>query len=72
MYETLSKLFNIRNISHVASFKNEPRNTKMTKEDTVATFFVKIFRLGDDLLSIDEIIPDKELMIIAILGLPPS
>lgn len=54
------------------SLKNELRNTKLTKEDTVATFFEKITRLRDDLLAIDEIILNKELVINAILGLPHS
>ena len=43
----------------------------MTKEDTMAPFCVKIARIKDDLLAIDEIVPDKELMIAALSGLPP-
>jgi len=60
MYKVLSKLFTIKNIGQVASLKNELRTTKMTKEDVVASFFVKIARIKDDLLAIDGIIPDKE------------
>lgn len=59
MYESLLKLFTIKNIVQVASLKNESRNTKMTKEYNVATFFVKVDRLRDDLLATKEIIPDK-------------
>ena len=44
----------------------------MSKEDIVASFFVKIARIRDDILSIDEIVPDKELVITTILGLPPT
>jgi len=40
VYEALSKLFTIKNIGQVATLKNELRTTKMTKEDTVACFFV--------------------------------
>jgi len=72
MHEALSKLFTIKNIDQVASLKNELRTTKMTKEDIVATFFVKIARLRDDLLAIDEIFLDKELVITTLLGFPPS
>ena len=43
----------------------------MTKEDTLASF-VKIARIRDELLAIDEIVPDKELVITALLGLPPT
>ena len=38
MYEILSKLFTIMNIGQVASLKNEPRTTKMTKEDIMEAF----------------------------------
>ena len=55
MYESLSKLFTIKNIGKVASLKNELRTTKMTKEDIVSSFFVKIARIKDELLDIVEI-----------------
>ena len=41
-------------------------------EDIVATFFVKVGRLRDDILAIEEIILDKELVITVVLGFPPS
>jgi len=44
----------------------------MTKEDIVASFFVRIARLRDELQAIDEIVPEKELVITALLGLPTS
>lgn len=64
MYEALSKLFTIKNISQVASLKNELRTTKITKDDIVASFFVRIDRIRDNLQAIDEIVPEKELVII--------
>jgi len=72
MYEALSKLFTIKNIGQVASLNNELRTRNMTKEDIVASFFVKIARIKDDILAIDEVVPDKELMITSLLGLPPT
>ena len=59
MYEVLLNLFTINNINQVASLKNELRNTNMTKEYIVATFFVKMNTLKDDILAIDEIILEK-------------
>ena len=72
MYEALSKLFTIKNIGQIASLKNELRTMKMIKDDIVASFFVKIARIRDELQEIDEIVPEKELMITALLGLPTS
>ena len=72
MYEALSKLFTIKNIGKVESPKNELRTTKMTKEDIVSSLFAKIARIRYELLTIDEIMPDKELVITTILVLPPA
>lgn len=72
MYEALSYLFTIKNISQVASLKNELRTTKTTKEDIMTSFFVNIARIRDDLLAINEIVPDKEIVITVILGFPPT
>ena len=72
MYEALSKLFTIKNIGQVANSKNELRTTKLTQEDKVASFFVKISRIRDDILAIYEIILDKELVITALLNFPSS
>jgi len=44
----------------------------MTREYAVVSFFVKISRIKDDIFAIDEIVPDKELLITVILGLPPT
>ena len=44
----------------------------MTKDDTVASFLVKILRIRDELQAIDEIVLEKELVITALLGLPTS
>ena len=44
----------------------------MTKDDIVASFFVRISRIRDELQAIDEIVPENELVIIALLGLPPT
>jgi len=72
MYEALSKLFTIKDIGQLASLKNELRTTKMTKDDIVASFFVSISRIRDELQAIDEIVPEKEPVITALLGLPPT
>jgi len=54
MYETLSKLFTIKNVGHITSLKNELRTIKMTKDDIVSSYFVRISRIRDELQVIDE------------------
>ena len=72
MYEVLTKLFTIKNIGQVENLKNELRTINMTKDDTVASFFVRIYRIRDEIQAIDEIVLEKELVITAFLGLPPT
>jgi len=72
MYETLSKLFTIKNIGQISSLKNELRTIKMMKYDIVSSYFVRIYRIIDELQAIDEIVPEKGLMVVALLGLPKS
>ncbi len=72
IYEALTKILTIKIIGQVASLKNELRTRKMTKYDIVALLFVRISRIRDELQPIDEIVLEKELVITALLGLPPT
>jgi hypothetical protein len=72
MYDALTNLFAVRNIGQVMSLKNELRDTKMTKDDTVASYFVRISQLRDQLQAIEEVIPEKEIVNIALNGLSRS
>lgn len=72
MYEALSKLLSIKNNGQTANLKNELRTIKMTKDDIVSSYFVRISWIRDELQAIDEAKPKKELVIVALLGLPKS
>jgi len=70
MYKALSKLFAINTLSQISSLRNEIRTMKMTKEDIVASLFVRIAIIIDELHAIDEILLEKDLVITTLLGLP--
>lgn len=72
MYDALSKLFTIENIRQVASLKNELRTVKMTKDDIVSSYFVRISRIRNESQAVDEIFPNKKLVIATLLGPPKS
>ena len=57
MYEALSKLFTIKNIGQIASLKNELRIVKITNDDTISSYFIRISRIRDELQAIDEVDP---------------
>jgi hypothetical protein len=54
------------------SLKNELCDTKMTKDDTVDSYFVRIYKLRYKLQAIEEVIPEKELVNIELNGLSIS
>jgi hypothetical protein len=70
MYDALTNLFLVRNIGQVMSLKNELRDMKMNDDDNIASYFVKISQLRDQLQAIEEIISEKELINIVLNGLP--
>lgn len=72
MYEALSKLFTIKNLGQITSLKNELRTINMTKKDDLSSIFVRIARIKDELQEINEIVPEKDLVITTLLGLPTS
>ena len=68
MYDTLKKLFE-SNTNRALFFRHQLQNFKMTKSDTVATFFMKISETRGQLGAIGEIISDRELVMITLNGL---
>lgn len=72
MYVSLTKLFTVNNIGSVMSLKNEIYHVWMTNDDTVASYFVKISQIRDQLQAIDEVILEKKLVTTKLNGLPRS
>jgi hypothetical protein len=67
MYDALKKLFES---NKALALRHQFQNLKMTKSDTVATFFMKILEIRDQLGAIGEIIFDRELVMITLNDLP--
>ena len=54
------------------TLRNKLRITKMCKNDTIATYFMKMSQIKDQLVAINEHIEDSELTTITLNGLPPA
>jgi hypothetical protein len=72
MYDALTNLFSVRNIGQVMSLKNELRDMKMNDDDSITSYFVRIFQLRDQLQAIEEITSEKELVNTVLNGLPKT
>jgi hypothetical protein len=55
MYEALKNMFESNNTLRTLTLKGQLQNIKMTKDDIVATFFMKISEIRDQLGAIGEI-----------------
>jgi hypothetical protein len=59
------------NTTNIAlTLKHQLQNIKMMKDDTIATFFMKISEIRDQLGAIGEIVTYKELVMITLNALP--
>jgi hypothetical protein len=72
MYDALRNIFSVRIIGQLMSLKNELCDTKMTKDETIASYFVRISQLRDQIQAIKESIPENEVVNIALNGLSIS
>jgi hypothetical protein len=70
MYDALKKMFERNNTNRALTLKHQLQNLKMTKDDTIATFFMKISEIRDQLGAIGETITDRELVMITLNALP--
>ena len=70
MYEALRNLFENENPSRILALKDQLRQIKFKKDDSISTYFMKIAQIKDQLATIEEIIPDKDFMLTAMGGIP--
>ena len=70
MYEELKDMFESDNTLRALTLKGQLQSTKMTKGDTVATFFMKISEIKEQLGAIGEIMSDRELVLSTLNNLP--
>jgi hypothetical protein len=70
MHDVLKKMFESNNTNIALTLKHQLQNLKMTKDDTIATFFIKSSEIKDQLGSIGETITDRELVMITLNALP--
>ena len=70
MYDKLVSLFRARNANQVLFFKNKLKNIMKGKEESIQSYFMRPTEIMNDLLAIGEELVDRELVLIALGGLP--
>ena len=72
MFKTLKKLFEQSNINVTLTLRNKLLNIKMTKSETIASYFLRITELRDKLKCSGENLEKKDLIMTTLNGLTPS
>ena len=70
IYDRLVSLFKVSDANQVLFLKNKLKDIKKGKDEDIQSYFLRITEIKNDLLSIGEVIPDKELTITTLGGLP--
>ena len=71
-FDTLTKLYEKKAPSQKRALKNKLCNSKMEKDEYVASFFTKISQVRDQLLSIQVTVDDDDLIQTVVDGFPSS
>lgn len=72
MFDSLKKLFERDSASRSIALRTQLHTIKMTRSESVASYFMRIADLRDQLGDIGETIPDKEISTYVMRGLPDS
>ena len=72
MFKTLKKLFEHSSINVTLTLRNQLSTMKMIKFESIASYFMRITELWENLRTSGDNIEDKELVMTTLNGLPPS
>ena len=70
MYDKLVSIFRANNANQVLFFKNQLKNIKKGKDESIQSYFMRLTETKNNLLAIGEEIADREMVLIALGGLP--
>ena len=69
IYDRLVSLFKVNDANQVLFLRNKLKEIKKGKDKSMQTYFLRLIEIKNDLLSIGEVVPDRE-MTLTTLGLP--
>ena len=70
MYDKLVGMFKANNANQILFLKNKLKDIKMDRGEFIQSYFMRIIEIKNDLLSIAEVIANRELTLFALGGLP--
>ena len=72
MFDSLTKLFEGKNINKKMSLRNQLRNVKIQNAETIQSYFTRVSQIKDQLEVVDEEVENAEIVMTTLNGLPRS
>eukprot|EP00253_Pinus_taeda_P016725 PITA_16725 len=72
IYDRLVSLFKFNYANQVLFLRNKLKEIKKGKDESMQAYFLRITEIKNDLLSSGEVVPDREMTITTLGGLPPE
>jgi len=70
IYDKLVGMYEVNNLNHILSMKNQLKDIKMNKGEFVQSYVMRISQLRDQLQTVGEPISDRGLVLVTLQGLP--
>ena len=72
IYDRLVSLFKVNDANQVLFLRNKLKEIKKGKDESMQAYFLRITEIKNDLLSIGEVVLDREMTLTTLGGLPPE
>ena len=72
MYDKFVLMFKANNANQVLFFKNQLKNLKKGRDESVQSYFLKLTEIRINMLAIGETIADREMVLTALGGISPE
>ena len=70
MFEALSSLFEVRNISRKMTLRNQFKSVKIQKSETMQSYFTRVSQIKEQLETIGDMVEDAKVVMTTLNGLP--
>ena len=69
MFDSLTKLFEGKNINRKMTLRNQLKNVKIQNAETIQSYFTRAFQIKEQLEAVDEEVENVEIMMTTLNGL---
>ena len=72
MFDSLTKLFEGKNINQNMTLRKQLKNVKIQNAETIQSYFMRVSQIKEQLVEVEEEVENVEVMIATLNGLPGS